>query len=517
MNQPPPANPAYTRAAQLELLKRGDPFDLVVIGGGATGMGTALDAASRGYRVALCEKYDFGKGTSSRSTKLVHGGVRYLQQGNVKLVREALHERGLLLANAPHVVYPLPTIVPLYSRLEVPYYWSGLKAYDLLAGRLNIKRSRYLSPSATHAAAPTVKAQGLRGGIRYFDAGFDDTRLLVGLMQTAIDEGAVCANYVAVEALRNQDAQQGGKVCGVIARDQFSAEQIEISARVVINAAGPFSDSVRRMDDSNAAAHIQPSQGAHLVLDRRFLPGDTAIIVPKTPDGRVIFAIPWHGHTLVGTTDTPLEQTPDEPTALPAEIDFLLETVAGYLETPPTRSDILSVFAGVRPLVAAEGSKSTSKLGRDHSIVVESSGLISVLGGKWTTYRRMAEDAVDRAIQVGELPQLACRTQSLAIGGDSSQATAALAADNPALAELLDPTLSYSVADAVWAIRNEMAQTVEDVLSRRTRMLLLNAEAAVRTAPRVANLLAGELGHDDVWVAEQVKQFEQLAKAYQVS
>lgn len=513
MSQPIQAAP--TRSVQIELLGKGRPFDIVVVGGGATGMGIALDAASRGYRVALCEMHDFGKGTSSRSTKLVHGGVRYLQQGNIRLVREALHERGLLLKNAPHVVYPLPTLVPLYSCREVPYYWAGLKAYDLLAGRLNIKRSRYLSPAAAQAAVPTIKAQGLCGGICYYDAGFDDTRLLIGLLQTAINEGALCINYVAVEALRFQQVGVDRKICGVVVRDTFTGQQMEVEARAVINAAGPFSDSVRRMDNPDAKAHIQPSQGSHLVLDRRFLPGDTAIIVPKTPDGRVIFAIPWHGHTLVGTTDTPLQKTPEEPAAQAGEIDYLLETVSGYLEMLPTRSDILSVFAGVRPLVAAGGSQNTSKLGRDHSIVVEPSGLISVLGGKWTTYRRMAQDAVDCAIQVAQLPPLACRTHSLPIGGDSRQATEESIEKNPEYAALLDPALPYSVADAIHAVRSEMAQTIEDVLSRRTRMLLLNTAAAVRAAPGVAKILASELGRDEAWIAEQVERFEQLAENYQ--
>ncbi len=510
MTEPLPANPAYFRQSQVDALCRGDAFDIVVVGGGATGVGIALDSAARGFRVALCEQADFGKGTSSRSTKLVHGGVRYLQQGNVKLVREALHERGLLLKNAPHLVYPLPTIVPLYSAFEVPYYWTGLKAYDMLAGKLGIESSKYVSGSETSDAVPTLKREGLRGGIRYFDAGFDDARLLVNLMQTAIDEGAVCVNYMRVEQL----LYQGSRVSGVVAQDLEGGEEIEINARVVINAAGPFSDAVRRIDEPAADRRIQPSQGAHIVLDHSFLPGDTAMIVPKTPDGRVIFAIPWHGHTLVGTTDTPRDEAPLEPVPLPEEIDFLIETVSGYLDPAPTRDDVLSVFAGIRPLVASGPNQKTSKLGRDHQIRVDDSGLISVLGGKWTTYRRMAEDAVDRAISVGGLPALACRTEALAIHPGDAGSIEKLVKDRPELGQRLDERLPYTQADAVWAVRDEMARSVEDVLSRRTRSLLLNARAALRAAPRVAELVADELGRDESWAAEDLARFEQLAEHY---
>ncbi|WP_425394958.1 FAD-dependent oxidoreductase [Aeoliella sp.] len=508
MNALPP-NPNYSRQSQIDLLAKGQAFDIVVIGGGATGMGIALDAASRGYRVALCERYDFGKGTSSRSTKLVHGGVRYLQQGNVSLVREALHERGLLLKNAAEIVYPLPTIVPVYSTWEVPYYWTGLKTYDLLAGRLNIASSGYLSPSATQAALPTIKTAGLKGGIRYFDAGFDDTRLLVALMQTAIDEGATCVNYMTVERLRRLE----GRASGVVARDTLTDIEYELSAQVVINATGPFSDHFRQLDDSSRGARIQPSQGAHIVLDRRFLPGDSAMIVPKTSDGRVIFAIPWHGATLVGTTDTSLESTPIEPVPMEEEIAFLLSTVGDYLSEAPTRGDIRSMFAGVRPLVSGD-EQNTSKLARDHVIEVSESGLISVMGGKWTTYRRMAEDAVDRAIEVAGLPTLACRTETLELRTQDKQAIGELSHDDPSLAEPLDPSLPYSTGEALWSIRNEMAVSVEDVLARRTRALLLNAAAARRCAPAVAQMLASEFDFDDAWVASQLAEFNQLVEEH---
>lgn len=510
MSEPLPPNPLRARAAQIDALSDGQTFDMVVIGGGATGLGTALDAATRGFRVALCEKYDFGKGTSSRSTKLIHGGVRYLEQGNLSLVRESLYERGLLLKNAPQLVHPLATIVPLYSRLEVPYYWAGLKAYDLLAGGLGVGRSKYLSPAATQQAVPTIKRAGLQGGIQYYDAAFDDTRLLVGLLQTAIDEGAVCVNYLPVTRLE----KTARRVRGVVARDTLSGNEIELAARVVINGTGPFSDAIRQMDAADVTPRIQPSQGAHVVLDRRFLPGDAAIIVPKTSDGRVIFAIPWNERTLVGTTDTPLDASPDEPIPLKNEVDFLLETVSRYLEQPPTLGDVRAMFAGVRPLVSEGETQETSKLARDHVIEVDPCGLISVMGGKWTTYRRMAQDAVDRAIEVGGLPKLACGTESRAIEATHPASIAKLANDDPSLAEPLDAALPYSAAEAVWAIRNEMAMTVEDVLSRRTRCLLLDAAAAVRAAPRVAELLASEHGHQADWVDDQLRTFQRLARGY---
>jgi glycerol-3-phosphate dehydrogenase len=326
-----PDSKDFGRERQLQYLSEAADFDMVVVGGGATGVGVAVDAAARGYRVALCEQHDFGKGTSSRSTKLIHGGVRYLQQGNVSLVRDSLRERGRLRKNAPHLVYPLPVIVPLYAWWEPAYYWLGLKAYDLLAGRWGLGSSARLSRDKTLAHLPTLQADGLRGSIRYYDAAFDDTRLLVNLVQTAVEQGAVCANYLQVTGL----VRSGDRVVGVSATDLETGNQFEINGKVVVNAAGPFSDRVRRLDDPQAAAWIAPSQGAHIVLPRRFLPSKSALIVPQTADGRVVFAIPWHDHTLVGTTDTPLDATPLEPVALPEEIDFLLETVSDYLSDRP--------------------------------------------------------------------------------------------------------------------------------------------------------------------------------------
>lgn len=525
----PPSNQRtdFQRGTQLARLSAEGPFDLLIVGGGATGAGIAVDAASRGYRVALCEQNDFGKGTSSRSTKLVHGGVRYLEQGDVKLVRDALYERGLLLRNAPHLVYRLPTVLPLYRRWEPIYYRIGLMAYDLLAGRLGFGSSKRLSRAATIAALPTIQQEGLRGGVRYYDGGFDDARLLINLIQTAVEHGATCVNHTRIERLIKED----GKVVGGEAVDQETGTTYEIRAKVVVNAGGPYGDAVRRLADPDAKAWIQPSQGIHLVLDRSFLPGENALIVPKTSDGRVVFAIPWHEHTLVGTTDTGLDQTPLEPTPLRSEIDFLLETINGVLSKPVAEADIRSVFAGLRPLVKKDSSQSTSKLGRDHSVRVDEAGLVTMLGGKWTTYRKMAEDCVNQCIELVGLPPAPCRSKTLPIRSDGNiaakppfahygadaNAVRDLVASDPVFSERLDSELPYTVGEAVWAIRHEMARTVEDVLSRRLRILLLNAEAARRAAPRVAELLADELGRDSDWVATEVEKFNTLADGYTVA
>jgi glycerol-3-phosphate dehydrogenase len=527
-----PDSKDFSRERQLQRLSEASEFDsdfdIVVVGGGATGVGVAVDAAARGYRVALCEQHDFGKGTSSRSTKLIHGGVRYLQQGNVSLVRDSLRERGRLLKNAPHLVHPLPVIVPLYAWWEPAYYWLGLKAYDLLAGRWGLGSSARLSRDETLAELSTLKADGLRGGIRYYDAAFDDTRLLVNLVQTAVEQGAVCANYLQVTGL----VRSSDRVVGVRATDLETGEEFEIKGKVVVNAAGPFSDQVRRLDDPQAAAWIAPSQGAHIVLPRRFLPSSSALIVPKTADGRVVFAIPWHDHTLVGTTDTPLDATLDaaplEPVALPEEVDFLLKTVSDYLSDRPERGDVLSVFAGLRPLVKKEGSRHTSRLERDHQVRVAESGLVSIVGGKWTTYRQMAQDCVDVAAKSAGLPQAESATENLpvhgaegtpldgrlAIYGSDGAALQRLLDENAAYREQLDAALPYTVGEAIWAVRHEMARSIEDVLSRRLRALILNAPAALRSAPRVAEILAAELGRDSTWAQEEIDRFQKVAQGY---
>lgn len=509
------------------LADRSETWDLVVVGGGATGLGVAVDAASRGYRTALLERDDFGKGTSSRSTKLVHGGVRYLQQGNVSLVIEALRERGTLLKLAPHLVGNLPFVVPNYSWWEAPFYGIGLKVYDLLAGRYGFGSSSLLTVQQTLDALPTIRREGLRGGVRYYDGLFDDSRLLITLAQTAAGRGAALANYVQVDRLLKGD---DGLVRGVVATDLESGRELQIRARVVVNATGPFVDQLRGEDDQKARPLIAPSQGAHVVLPKRFLPGDSAIMVPHTPDGRVMFAIPWHGHVVVGTTDTPISEVPRDPCPFPEEIDFLLDTAADYLAHPASRADVLSAWAGVRPLVRTSGSASTSALPRDHHLEVADSGLVTICGGKWTTYRKMAEDTVDQAAVIGGLPDRECVTAGLPLHGHQEQglsrrfavygtdapAIEALEAEAPEMARWIASALQISAAQVVWAVREEMARSVEDVLARRTRALFLDARAALDAAEPVASVMATELGRDDRWASDQVEAFRKIAETFLV-
>jgi glycerol-3-phosphate dehydrogenase len=517
----------FRRETQIDRIASGELWDIIVIGGGATGLGIALDAASRGYRVALLEKHDFGKGTSSRSTKLIHGGIRYLQQRRFRLVHEALRERGILCRNASHLVHPLATIVPLHSQWERMYYGTGVKVYEWMSGRWSLGPSRGMSVAEATRAIPTLNGQTLVGAVRYFDGAFDDSRLLVNLMQTSIEHGAACANYAPVREL----IRDGGNVCGVVAEDLETGSPLRLMARAVVNATGPFSDQIRRLDDPQTAPAIAPSQGIHLVFERQFLPGEAALIVPRTRDGRVIFAIPWHHHTIVGTTDTPVEEIPFEPRARCDEIEFLLETIAPYLSPSPEWSDIRAVFAGVRPLVRSGTSSSTSQLGRDFEVRISPSQLLSVLGGKWTTYRRMAEVAVDRTAAVAGLAEKKCRTVELAVHGSLGAASEDdfhdYGTDGPAIRELsisvpggretLDKRLPFVGAQVIWAARHEMARTVEDVLARRLRALFLDTEAAIAAAPQVAELLARELRRDASWQSEQLQAFQQVAEAFHPS
>ncbi len=507
---------------------RTEPWDLIVVGGGATGVGIAIDAAARGYDVLLLEQSDFGKGTSSRSTKLVHGGVRYLEQGNLSLVMEALKERGLLLRNAPHLVRNLGFVVPNYDWWEAPFYGVGLKLYNLLAGKYGFGASRILSREETLERLPTINSEGLRGGVIYFDGQFDDSRLLINLVATASEQGATLLNYAQVTGV-TKDAD--GFVDGVRFRDLETGGEAEVHAKVVINATGPFVDDLRRQADPSAQPMIAPSQGIHLVFDGSFLAGESAIMVPHTSDGRVMFAIPWHGHTVVGTTDTPIIHATLEPFPMEQEIDFILQTAALYLEKKPTRSDILSVFTGIRPLVRSGEGGNTSALSRDHTIRIENSGMITICGGKWTTYRHMAEDCVNQAATLARLPERPCVTDHLNIHGfhpaaekfgrlwmygSDAALVRQLEESEPAWATPLDSELPYTGAEVIWAIRHEMARTVEDVLARRTRALFLSAHAAVRMAPRVAELMAQELNLDAAWQAGQLRSFLQTAQNYLV-
>lgn len=521
------------REKTLEKIKEceatGGEYDLVVIGGGATGLGVAVDASTRGMRTLLLEGSDFAHGTSSRSTKLVHGGVRYLEQGDIPLVLEALRERGLLHQNAPHLVHHQSFIVPRYQWWEGPFFGIGLKVYDALAGRLNLARSKMLSREETIRQIPNIEPGNLLGGVEYFDGQFDDARLAVCLARTARQHGCLLFNYAPVTALRKTN----GVVSGVEFFDAETGIPHCVNARVVVNATGVFTDRVRNMDDPSCMPCVQPSQGVHLVFDRSFLRGDSAIMVPHTDDGRVLFVIPWHGRVLVGTTDTPMDAPDEEPRALPEEIGFILRNAARYLARAPTEADILSVFAGQRPLVRPPGrdGAATKSISRNHEVLVSEAGLVTVVGGKWTTYRKMAEDTVDQVLLLGGFPDRPCATAALQLHGWRSPHADALPDDlavygseadallqemqaDPQLGALLHPDLPYRFVSVVWAARHEMARTIEDVLSRRTRALLLNARAAAECAPAVAHVLALELGQDAEWEREQIRAFESLAANY---
>jgi len=518
------------RDAMLARARRtGEPWDLVVIGGGATGVGIALDAAARGYRTLLLERSDFGKGTSSRSTKLVHGGLRYLERGDIGLVIAALRERGILRRNAPHLVGDLAFVVPSYDWWEAPFYGVGLKVYDWLAGKYGFGRSEILSLEQTLERLPTIETRGLRGGVVYYDGQFDDARLLIHLAATAVEQGAVLLNYVEAVGLTRGGEDSGDRVGGVVVRDVERGEEWRLRARLVVNAAGPFVDAVRRLAEPEAPPLLAPSQGIHLVFDAAFLPGDHAILVPHTSDGRVMFAIPWLGHTLVGTTDTPIDTPTEEPRPRAEEVEFLLSTAGRYLRRAPSRADVKSVFVGIRPLVRSGDPRSTATLSRDHVVRVETSGLLTVAGGKWTTYRQMAEDAVDRAAELADLPKTECATRTLSVHGydadpdrfgdlraygSDALAIRELIRDEPALGARLHPALPYVGAEAVWAMRAEMARTLEDVLARRLRALFLDARAAAEMAPAVARLAARELHWDAERERREVQEFRELARGY---
>ncbi len=486
------------------------PWDIAIIGGGATGMGIAVDAAARGYSVCLFEQSDFGKSTSSRSTKLVHGGVRYLKQGNLSLVREALLERERLLQNAPHLVRDLSFIIPCYGLFETAFYGTGLKAYDLLAGRSNFGKSQLLSRSETLDKLPTVNQQNLRGGVLYHDGQFDDARLLIHLAHTATMLGAVLLNYARVDSI-SHDTQ--GNAFGLLAADQETGEKFSVQAKCIINATGAFTDEIRKQDQPATSPMVVPSQGTHIVLPRRFLTGDHAIMIPKTPDGRVLFAIPWREHVVVGTTDCPIKEASLEPVPTENEIDFILETASRYLQEKPSRDDILSIYAGVRPLVNQKSARSTAQLSRDHVIEVSRSGMITIVGGKWTTYRRMAEKCIDQAIESKSLTHAPCRTMNLRIHGASDVCLKELLAE-PGLADKLHPDLPYCKADVIHAIRNEMARTLDDLLARRTRMLHLNASLAIQLSSSLAEMLRAELGKSENWRDQQIDSFLAIARNY---
>ncbi len=507
---------------QLELVPE---WDIVIIGGGATGLGTAVDAASRGYKTLLVEQYDFAKGTSGRSTKLIHGGVRYLAQGNIKLVRESLKERGLLLKNAPHICHEIPFILPAFHIWEKWFYGFGLKFYALLSGKRGLGKTVLLKKKKAAELLPEISKEKLKGGVLYHDGQFDDCRLAIALAQTAADKGATLINYCKLISITKTDK----RIEGIFVHDQLSGKSHEVKTKVLINATGVFSDKVMLLDDAQHKPLIAVSQGIHLVVDKSVFSGKHAMMIPKTDDGRVLFAVPWHNRVIIGTTDTPLKEISIEPFALKEEIEFIIRHINLYLDTHIKTSDIKSVFAGLRPLISIKGKKTTSILPRDYSTIVSETGLITITGGKWTTYRKMAESSVDNAIFVGTLPKRKCVTETLRIHGYTKDylpddllsvygsdaiAIRQLIIEQPELKEKINPQLPYLKAEVIWAIRHEMAMTVEDVLSRRTRSLILDAKAAIDSAVLVAAMMAKEMHLSDGWQKQQIKDFTEIANQY---
>ena len=517
------------RTEQLVKLRQTPEWEVIIIGGGASGLGTALDAASRGYKTVLLEAHDFAKGTSSRSTKLVHGGVRYLERGDIALVREALKERGLMAQNAAHLVKNQSFVIPNYNWWGGYSYFVGLTIYDLLAGKLSLGRSKYISRQKTLERLPNIEPKGLRSGVVYQDCQFDDARLAINIAQTAVEKGACVLNYCKVTNLLKSATDQ---VIGVVVEDQLSKERFEIHGKVVINATGVFTNAIMKLNDMVYKKYIVSSQGIHLVFDASFLPTDQALMIPKTSDGRVLFAVPWHNKVVVGTTDTLVKKHKLEPIASEAEIAFVLETAQRFLAKKPTRADVSAVFAGLRPLAApAKEGQSTKEVSRSHKIIVSHTGLITVIGGKWTTFRKIAQDIIDRAIVNGHLDKKPCVTQQLSIHGN--QKTIASDRDNhlyiygtdrakilqlqdsePQLKEKLHPNYEFTMAEVVWAIRSEMAQTVDDVLARRVRLLFLDARAALESCEKVAVQLAKELGKDNTWMQNQLLEFRTIANGF---
>lgn len=520
------------REKQLENLLRTQTWDFVIIGGGASGLGAAVDAASRGFKTVLFENVDFAKGTSSRSTKLVHGGVRYLAQGNISLVKEALEERGLLAKNARHLFKNQKFIIPSYKWWQRWYYQIGLTVYDLLAGRLGIGKTKSINKQKTLDRLPNLINKNLSGGVVYHDGQFDDSRLALNLAQTAVENGATVMNHMKVVDLIKDVT---GELTGVIVQDKETKRKYEVYSKVVLNATGVFANKIMKLDGrKKTGLKVVPSQGVHLVLDDSFLGGNEALMIPKTSDGRVLFAVPWHGKLIVGTTDTPIKKSSYEPIALEQEIEFILETAGLYLEKKPTKEDVLSVFAGLRPLVAPEGDKTNTKeISRGHKIIISESGLLSIVGGKWTTYRHMAEELIDKAIEHHGLEKKPCKTRKLSIHGNIKSnpemnshlyiygneipKVLSLISESPEYKQKIHPNYDYKVGEVIWSARNEMARTVEDILARRIRLLFLDAKAAIEAAPLVSKTLGDELKKDAGWVQQQEEEFINLAKNYVLS
>jgi len=501
-------------------------WDIAVIGGGATGLGVALDAALRGLKVVLFEASDLAKGTSSRSTKLVHGGVRYLAKGDVGLVLEALYERGLLMKNAPHLVKNQSFIIPAYSWWEGPFYFIGLFLYDLLAGSLSFGRSKYFNAKNVIKKIETLNPKNIKGGILYHDGQFDDSRLAINLAQSCTENGGCILNYMKVDSLQ-KDADN--KITGLKVEDVENKKSYTIRAKSIVNATGVFVDSILKMDNPLSKNTVRPSQGVHIVLDKKFLPGDVSLMIPKTDDGRVLFAIPWHNKVVIGTTDTLINTIDTEPQALDKEIDFILDTAGRYLTQAPQKNDVLSVFAGLRPLAAPMHENQTTKeISRKHKIIVSSSGLVTIIGGKWTTCRKMAQDTIDTAIKTANLTKQKSTTANFHIHGyqleNSQKMLDIYGSDKSKIEELihqdsslgvkLHPDYDFTIAHVIWAIREEMARSVEDIFARRIRFLFLDARLSMELAPKIAEIMAREFGFDSAWVNNQISEYNNLAKRY---
>ena len=498
-------------------------WDVVIIGGGASGLGIALDASKRGYKTLLLEKYDFAKGTSSRSTKLIHGGVRYLQNGDITLVIESLKERGILKRNAPHLVQDLSFVIPTYDWWASPFYGIGMKIYDMMAGKLGLGKSEIISKEETEKLIPNISKKGLRGGVIYHDGQFDDSRMAITLALSADSKKTTLLNYCNVEGLIKKD----GEIIGLNFTDLINSKKYQIKSKVVINATGVFAEEIIRMDQPKIEKMIQPSQGVHIVLERRFLKSKHAILIPQTSDGRVLFAVPWKNYVVVGTTDTHVKKASEEPKALNEEIDFILKNAGKYMSVKPKRDDIKSVFAGLRPLAATSNKQSTKEVSRSHKIDISPSGLISVLGGKWTTYRKIAEDALNTAISINKLKKKKCKTERTKLFGfkrnvswsDPMHVYGSMKKKVESLGGVNDnKSLSkkFYVSNNIieWSIIHEMALTVEDILARRTRCVFLDSKESKRISPVVAQKMADVLGEDDKWIDAELKKFNKLIKNY---
>ena len=511
------------RSDSLDKLNKVSQWDIIIIGGGASGLGIAVDASKRGYKTLLLEKYDFGKGTSSRSTKLIHGGVRYLQNGDITLVIESLKERGILKRNAPHLVRDLSFVIPSYDWWSNPFYGIGMKIYDMMAGNLGLGKSIMISKDETLELIPNVSKKGLRGGVIYHDGQFDDSRMAITLALTASSKKTALLNYCSVEKLLKEEDE----VIGLEFQDTINSKKYKIKSKVVINATGVFAEEIIRMDQPNIDKMIQPSQGVHIVLEKKFLKSKHAILIPQTSDGRVLFAVPWKDYVVVGTTDTHVKTASIEPKPLKDEIDFILKNASKYMTLKPKKSDIKSVFAGLRPLAATSNKKSTKEVSRSHKIDIAPSGLISVLGGKWTTYRKIAQDAIDAAISINRLKKKKCKTEKIKLVGfkkkvdwnDPMHVYGSFKRKIQSLGGLDDNrslSKKFHITNNIieWSILHEMSLKLEDVLARRTRCVFLDAKESKRIAPKVAEKMAEVLEKDQKWIDEELKNFNKFIKNY---